>query len=555
MLNEGQAFRSSGNHDIPANMQVQNRDALLLQDKITPFDNLDLLPPPDANWLLSQIDDVTSTPLGRKGRANNRDINLQEDFNSSQFLQSGLENEDDLAVANMEDLDLELDFGMDIDERPGRMDKSFEIGRDAPAARGVEEDMFSELDIQRPNKGNRERDLSLDLDFGDRPNGVRIADHDGDLVMGDDDLQYNIGEQSVLADARARRALDREESPLSDIDEDLARQVDKDFREISRRNTDMYELGNDADRSMARTAAQRAKKKKFIQPDAQTMISNAAIKEQQDEHSNILKPQSFLPRDPYALGLMEMQRNGGFVSNILLDGRSANWAPELRGMLSVMALRPQNDLKRKRDSGVADVESDAEQGAVKSPRLNADVPDPLAMSGALGNQSVGPDGTVVEIPADDGAHFQEDDAIDVNDAPAFDETTAPTVHPADSGVVAAGTRHAVHVLRDLFGAEAATNEDKRKKTAVVFQELLPEQKTTKADATRMFFECLVLATKDAIKVEQKESALGGAIRVRGKRGLWGDWAEKGAGGEIAQLEEEEAAPAPLVAPVVVAVGA
>ena len=44
----------------------------------------------------------------------------------------------------------------------------------------------------------------------------------------------------------------------------------------------------------------------------------------------------------------------------------------------------------------------------------------------------------------------------------------------------------------------------------------------------------VLATKDAIKVEQPEGTLGGPIRVRGKRGLWGDWAEREAGGEIAQ---------------------
>ena len=51
----------------------------------------------------------------------------------------------------------------------------------------------------------------------------------------------------------------------------------------------------------------------------------------------------------------------------------------------------------------------------------------------------------------------------------------------------------------------------------------------------MFFECLVLATKDAIKIEQGE-ALGAPIRVRGKRGLWGDWAERDAGGEMAQQD-------------------
>ncbi len=112
------------------------------------------------------------------------------------------------------------------------------------------------------------------------------------------------------------------------------------------------------------------------------------------------------------------------------------------------------------------------------------------------------------------------------------------VHPADSGPVSIGTKHAVHILRDLFGSETATNADKRKKSTVVFQELLPEGHTTKADATKMFFECLVLATKDAIKVEQPEGTLSGPIRVRGKRGLWGEWAEREAGGEIAHQDDE-----------------
>ncbi len=54
----------------------------------------------------------------------------------------------------------------------------------------------------------------------------------------------------------------------------------------------------------------------------------------------------------------------------------------------------------------------------------------------------------------------------------------------------------------------------------------------------MFFELLVLGTKDAVKVEQESKHLGLSIRVRGKRGLWGDWAERGAGGEIAGQVEE-----------------
>ena len=158
--------------------------------------------------------------------------------------------------------------------------------------------------------------------------------------------------------------------------------------------------------------------------------------------------------------------------------------------------------------------------------------------------SVAPDGTIIEVPADEGfMPNMEDEEHNAtiglapeSPGPNFDETTAPLVHPADSGPVSLGTKNAVHLLRDRFGAEAATSPDKRKKASVLFQDLLPERTTSKADATKMFFEVLVLATKDAVKVEHSESLLGGPIRVRGKRGLWGDWAETVAGGEIAEQD-------------------
>ncbi len=520
----------------------------MLPDTITPYDNLDLLPPPSAEFLTSQLEEVTATPISsRKSavRPSHRDINLQEDFNNSQFLQDTTGDDDELALANMDDLDLELDFGMDIDDRPSKfMDKSVEIGRDAPAARPIDEDMFSELDMGGPSKDRhaREASLGLDLDFGD---GVHIADDEGDIQMGDDDLQFNVGDESAMPGAgrpdmsRARIS----ESPLSDIDEDFAKEVEMEYSRHM--NTDMYEPGDDPTADTIQ-APQRQKKKKLLQPDDQTMLSNAQIKEQQAKRDNILKPQTFLTHDPYIVGLMDMHKNGGFVANILFEGRSEGWAPELKGLLSLGSIRP-NDLKRKRDSGVADIDSEDEHHASKSPRLELPEDETvLGLDGTVaGNQSIAADGTVLEIPADETVVFHDDDENEqsregapASPMPNFDDTTMPIVHPSDSGPVSIGTKHAVHILRDLFGADAATNADKRKKTAVVFQELLPEKKTTKADATKMFFECLVLATKDAIKVEQPEGALGGAIRVRGKRGLWGDWAEREAGGEAAARDQQ-----------------
>jgi cohesin complex subunit SCC1 len=521
---------------MAANLQVTNREALLLPDRITPYDNLDLPPIPDASMLFSQAEDVTATPLGRKGRVSNRDINLQEDFDNSQFLHNNPVEEEGLG--NMDDLDLELDFGLDVDGPS----QSIEMGLDAPAPRPVEDDIFSDLDVAPRHKDGRERDTSLALDMGD--DGVRIADGEGDIAMGDDDFQFNAGDQSAIPELHAAPEINRariSESPLSDIDEAFAREVEAEYS--SHRPTDLYEPDEETELTLVRRPANRAKKHKVLTPDDEITLSTFHIKQQQTDRSNILRETTFLPSDPFLLTLIDMQKSGGFVSSIMMEGRGLGWAPELRGMLTLDAIRGTAELKRKRDSGVADVES--EQGNAKSPRLElGDDSDPTIDAHGFGNQSVAADGTVMEIAGDEGMGGDDDSAL-----PAFDETTAPLTHPADSGLVSAGTKHAVHILRDLFGSEAATNEDKRKKTAVVFQDLLPEKRTTKAEATKMFFECLVLATKDAIKVEQG-SGLGDPIKVRGKRGLWGDWAEREAGGEIAHQDEPENVIANASAPAV-----
>ncbi|KUJ18693.1 uncharacterized protein LY89DRAFT_780715 [Mollisia scopiformis] len=540
------AFRLSGNNDIPAGLHMPSRDALMLPDVLTEGDNLEMPPMPDASFLFSQLEDDSHQ---RKRRAGSRDINLQEDFTGSQFLQNSIENQndDDLVLEPMDDLDLGLDFGLDIDDFNPKADRTMEVGRDAPAARPAEEDLLSELDIQIPAKDNYDagdRDTSLNLDFGGGDDdGIRMADDDGDVDM------FNMGDQDVtLPPAPLVRPERISESPLSDMDETLAAEVEAEHQRNL--NSALYEPEDETEQSVFRNPAQRARRQRFLHADAETVIANHIIKEQQQSHDKILKPQSFLPRDPELLALMEMQKNGGFVSNIMGDGRSLGWAPELRGMLSLDAVRRTGELKRKRDSGIADMESGDDQNPSKSPRLDLGEEDDLAAGlgdvGIDANTTVGPDGTMMEMAADDGFMMNNDDEHDpsagldaVSPGPNFDETTAPLVHPADSGPVSLGTKHAVHLLRDRFGPEAANSPDKRKKASVLFQDLLPEATTTRADATKMFFEVLVLATKDAVKVEQQEALLGGPIRVRGKRGLWGDWAEREAGGEIA---EEEAGP-------------
>lgn len=52
----------------------------------------------------------------------------------------------------------------------------------------------------------------------------------------------------------------------------------------------------------------------------------------------------------------------------------------------------------------------------------------------------------------------------------------------------------------------------------------------------MFFEVLVLATKDAVRVKQ-DKGFGGDIYIAPKKGLWGKWAEEKDEQQIAEEEQ------------------
>jgi cohesin complex subunit SCC1 len=248
--------------------------------------------------------------------------------------------------------------------------------------------------------------------------------------------------------------------------------------------------------------------------------------------------------------LLDMQKSGGFVSSILGDGRSQGWAPELRGILSLEVIsRPAQ--KRKRDG--ANIESSATEDEAaaegeKTPQLQLEFEqdEPTLGGGDIGiggdnDPTLGGSDDIVQLPDDLGFQQIGDEEDVFSPVPDnFDDTTAPLVHPDEAGPVSLGTKHAVHFLREQFGPEAEESESERQKNSIVFQDVFPEARTSRTDATKMFFEMLVLATKDAIKVEQPANELGGPLRIRAKRGLWGQWAETGASGELAS--QAQAAP-------------
>lgn len=436
-----------------------------------------------------------------------------------------------------DDTGLVLDLGEDEDIPLGH-DTSIEIGRDAPAPRPVGEDLFSD-DGKLQNDDGLELDLGEDnepldkmsLGGGDHApydNLDNVLHNDDVMVIdgGDAELGLPVEEDLTMTGGPEISEFQRDsQSPLSSVRSSVVRDFDD-------------TLLSEPETAVRQT--QRAKRRKFLQPDVDTILRSHQIKEQQADRSKILKPTSFLPKDPVLLTLMDMQRNGGFVSNVMGDGKGRGWAPELKALLSIDAVRKSGSLKRKRDSAVGDLDA---EGTDKMPRLDLEEeeavlhPDEgvgLAEPGL--NQS-----SEIDLPADAddnirNLHESDDEGMAHQHDDLDDNTVLP---PADSGPISLGTKHAVHLLRDRFGG-SSTQEGtpQKKKSSVVFQDLLPEAKTSKTDATKMFFEVLVLATKDAVKVEQSSKTIGGPLKIGGKRALWGSWAETEAGGEIASQPTE-----------------
>lgn len=417
------------------------------------------------------------------------------DWGTSQVLPASLDETDD--QDNMlldDDIDLELDFDAPTDLQA---DRSVEVGRRAESAQPDRFDNTTVLDLFNDQQDVPAfDDAPLDLD-------IPMGDFDKDAGRVATDLQERPGE---AADPRFHR---ESMSPLSELGPDDEQELERTFN-----------LTRHEDDDTVHEAPQRVKRRKVLQNDTTTELNNTQLRAQQDDRSKTLKDPTFLPSDPMLLALMQMQKSGGFVSSILGNGRSLGWAPELREVLSLDIVRRAGDLKRKRAASPEPEEHEEPEERV---------PEEAPLDLGFDDQP---------LPADDMP--LEDDQQDINSpAPNFDETTVPLVHPADSGPVSLATKHAVHMLREHFGAEGeAPSPSTRAQQSVLFTDLCPESRTTRTDATKLFFETLVLGTKDAVKVEQEGAdVLGGPIRIRGKRGLWGSWAETG----VSQSQTQPAA--------------
>ncbi|KAI4173336.1 MAG: hypothetical protein LQ343_003047 [Gyalolechia ehrenbergii] len=530
------AFRP-GNVDLPANLNMPNPAALTIMDKISD----PILPELDPSLLDFRPMDIDfgskkDDPLNWTSQLLSDPISVELGRNQPE------------QRPEYEDSDMDIDLDLDVDDGP-----SIEVGRNAPPPRPLDDNLF---DGESKFSGHE----ALTFNLGDedqtrsrRSSAVPSLEPDGPPALGNDNIFQDDDEVFALPvddttapfGAVSEPRLERDsQSPLSSVRSSVERTFDVFRQEEVNEEPSVHQ-------------PHKAKKRKIIEADRDTMISHTQIKEQQADRSAILKPASFLSRDPLLLQLTNMQQSGGFVSSIMADGRAKGWAPELRGILSIEVIRKSGQLKRKRDSGVSDLDEGDRQLDDQEVQLEIPEDDPFTAAdegdGMRGDSEVREGSEMPHLPTDDGvqAPIVTDDAgvtgreesengimSPVRDN--FDDTTAPLLYPTEQGAVSLGTQHAVHLLRKRFGSSGDGTEPPARKSTILFQEMLPERTSSKVDATKMFFEVLVLATKDAVKVEQSEQELGGLMRIRGKRGLWGAWAENQAGGEIDEQEADAA---------------
>jgi len=516
-----------------------------------------LLPDPTLD-----LGDLGDLPLKPGHQKRNADITLDEDSYMSSIEQPrGLGRDDDLQLE--EDI-LDIDIGEDREIGGGLGElmsgDSFEVGRDPRLPRDVGEDLFDEshltMDIgdqetPKPRESVPPRlDFEEGLDLGfDEPMDFDIG---ADTTIQQTEVtpvpQAAPAPEQEMAEAPSAAApeehREHSESPLSSARSSIARDVVEEstyhepVSEEVRRSP-----SEDAEPAHVRNHAASRKRKVVV--DSVTEIKAKVIKAQQADRSRILKDPSFLPRDPTVLALMSLTKTGGLARSVFYP---KNIAPELADLLAPDFVKRMAEMKRKRDAG----EDKEEESPAKQPRLELEIEEPEEevlipeqpeeQEAQDETMEFGADISAVQIAGEEEELVDPDrrtasaspqpDIIPQGETSLGDitfETGGEPSFPAQPQPVSRETRHAVHVLREQFSEPDA-------KSAVHFQQLLPPPTTTRVDATKMFFEVLVLATKDAVQVTQYTGF--GDIEIKQKDALWGAWAEEKDEQQVAEEEEE-----------------
>ncbi|CAG8453711.1 1016_t:CDS:10 [Paraglomus brasilianum] len=547
--------------DMPEESTVANFHAITLPDNITEYDIL--LPEPGFN--LAAWDDQTQTLLVSSHQPSNtsrpQDITIRDSFDMSLDITVG---DDLLGDAFDEDggLNLVLNFEDELDPRIAQGSGSshgspraidVEVAR-RDAAQGTEmaiEDIIGlhDMDIDK----NLLEDTNLNLD-GEINRGLSELDREGEggVVEGQ---EGNIEQQ--LSEQRSGNEMDIEGVDVNvligDYDhelqmsdelrhlrlEDGARNLDDPEAPVfapdaSPRNNEEEQFqfqSPEAEPQQPVTSSNRRKRKIL---DEITELSNKHIAAQVKDTSDIVTKPSFLPSSRKLLRLSEIRNLGVFYFFDLTA--PANILPELHRLFSRKRIRtqppepmlPTDSIQTENDTPV--VETPAENGisTASVEEGPGQVEGGQQRDQALGNDLMSPDyaqdffddnmDSPPQVPGNDNSNISPEHMADDEGSPQgltiFDQDDSQDQQTGSEVTFSKNTIKAMRLLQREF--ERTSNEGGsrrlREKTPISYETVAGKAK--RQDAVKLFFELLVLKTKDVIDVQQKKSY--GDIDIRPK---------------------------------------
>ncbi|KAI9199399.1 Rec8 like protein-domain-containing protein [Polychytrium aggregatum] len=487
---------------------------------------------PSTAQTISRRDDITITQSRRLSQsfedqhdifaqAAGGDLNNNEESFLNFDLDFGLDDGDKTFDRGNISADV-LDFGED-----SRFTTSIEVGRDAPA---VADRPFSPgrpgkiLDFNAENPAENPAEASnIDLDFGD---GFMDMDVPGAEAPHDQPFP---GDASHL-----------EQLPEHEAGGDL---FVLDPMDLDSRVEDSTILGAPSEAGQPERRARQAPKRRKIGNDDRTQIPNADMRNALNDTSDIVLQEHYAPGSRTMSRLMQTRRLGmGYFQDI---NSPLELPPELDGLFgrhaSQSAIRPvflQASVlgKRKADADALDVE--AARRLSRAPELPDDLlpqpEEPLAAKEGDASVSIAPLGEFEQEYQGDFADFDQPYGGDM----PGDILPEESLHQLEPATEAGPLLEGAPVLPDdpeydealdeinestglskstvktitLMQSEFENDHDKE----IQFNTLAAQ--TRRSETVRLFFELLVLKTKDMINVSQPEPF--GNIAITAKSALF-----------------------------------
>ncbi|KAK9332115.1 Rec8 like protein-domain-containing protein [Lipomyces starkeyi] len=489
---------SKGNVDLATGPVAANPQQLTLPNTITELDLL--LPDPSIALGFNLNLDAPATQATVTGAhmSNVKDITLPE-LQDSIELARGTDMDDELA--NMGDDELILDTGEFLEG---------ETSADVPMT-GDEGRYMAPIDEYLQDESieiGREAQVQSDMieDYGIESMRDEVAGHE--VTSDDIEAQKSMGlvDDMELLEMPGLRQDDEPLTPMRDVDLNRATRVSAEF---------------EADEPAKRT---RAPIKRKLKIDTVTELKGAFIKDMQNNRTGIIKNYAMLPFARESVTMFNMYETTSVFDMIL---KPSYMHESLSKILSPELLREVNARKRKASAEGPDGELDdvVAKKMLMEPTFHED------------NEVIMHDDEErYQAPIDEyvGPNDEEQVLLDLPfEVPlsSKDNETSRVVTSDDAELVEDGLDNEIQATQVVSDISRHTKE-----TAVILQQELSEKDTidfqsltvdsTRHQAVKLFFETLVLATKDAIEVDQKNPF--GVIEIKATDALFqSDWLNAG----------------------------